>query len=141
MSFSENLKRLRTQKGLSQQKLAKLSGVSQTAIYHWEKGIRTPKIGQVRNIAIALGVSISELIDDWSMYSSDEYKFDFDREASEELEKWAEKYLEGTAPENSWMRELTLLEYFRCLNLKGEEKALDYVEDLTKIPEYRKDTE
>ena len=51
MSFSENLKKFRTQKGLSQQKLAELVGVSQTAIYNWEKGERTPKMDAITKIA------------------------------------------------------------------------------------------
>lgn len=33
----------------------------------------------------------------------------------------------------------TLLEHFHKLNEKGQEKALDQIELLTKIPEYRKE--
>ncbi|MEE0203498.1 MAG: helix-turn-helix transcriptional regulator [Muricomes sp.] len=66
MSFSDNVKKLRTQKGMSQQSLAKKAGVSQTAVYQWEKGIRSPKIEQLQKIAAALNVPISTFIDDLS---------------------------------------------------------------------------
>lgn len=64
MSFSKTLYELRTKKGLSQKQLADLAGVSQTAIYHWEKGERNPKFEALNKIADVLGVSINELMPD-----------------------------------------------------------------------------
>ena len=57
MNFSEQLRKIRSEKGLSQKKLADLSGLSQAAIYQWEKGTRKPKFEQCEKLAIALKVS------------------------------------------------------------------------------------
>jgi len=59
--FSTNLKLLRKEKGLSQEKLAKLIGVSSRTIQYYEKGEATPKVGTVRKIADILGVDFYEL--------------------------------------------------------------------------------
>lgn len=40
--FSERLKELRTEKGLSQRDLAKATNLSQSAIVHWENNRRVP---------------------------------------------------------------------------------------------------
>ena len=61
MGFSENLKRIRSEKGLSQQELAKRVGVSQTAIYQWEKGTRTPKIEAIAKLANVLAIHPTQL--------------------------------------------------------------------------------
>lgn len=64
MSFSDNLQRIRKQRGLSQNKLAKMAGVSQTSIYQWERGTRRPKGEQYFKLANALGVSVHVLAND-----------------------------------------------------------------------------
>lgn len=77
MSFSDNLKRIRLERGMSQQSLADAAGVSQTSIYQWEKGIRNPKLEQVRSLAKVLHVTIAELNPDWSSFSKEEIENDF----------------------------------------------------------------
>ena len=62
MDFSEQLRSLRTQKGISQQKLADLSGISQASIYQWEKGTRKPKYEQLQKLAKALGTTVPYLL-------------------------------------------------------------------------------
>ncbi len=114
MSFSESLKNLRIQKGLSQQKLAELSGVSQTAIYHWEKGLRKPKFEQIRYLAAALGVYICELEPDWSFYGGEVF--------------------EDGIP----LDELKMLQDYRILNDNGKDEARKRVNELTEIPKYQK---
>ena len=64
MNFSEQLRKIRSEKGLSQKKLADLSGLSQAAIYQWEKGTRKPKFEQCEKLAIALKVSPAIFFDD-----------------------------------------------------------------------------
>ena len=62
MDFSEQLRTLRTQKGISQQKLADLSGISQASIYQWEKGTRKPKYEQLQKLSKALGTTVPYLL-------------------------------------------------------------------------------
>lgn len=62
MSFADKLRELRTEKGISQKKLAEKAGLSQAAIYQWEKGTRNPRIETIQKIAEALGVKSWDLI-------------------------------------------------------------------------------
>lgn len=60
--LSENLKKLRMQKGLSQEELAiKLNVVRQT-ISKWEKGLSVPDSEMLIRIAEELGVSVTTLL-------------------------------------------------------------------------------
>lgn len=61
MSFADNLKRLRHERFLSQDELAKLSGVSQQSIWRYETGQAAPLGRTVRALAEALGVKPLEL--------------------------------------------------------------------------------
>ena len=59
--FGKNLKELRTEKGYTQAELAKEIGVSQGAIYFWEKEINEPTAGYLVKLADIFGVSVDEL--------------------------------------------------------------------------------
>lgn len=58
-----NVKQLRIRKGLSQSKLAEISGVSQPCIHYMENGKKEPTIRTLRKIAKALDVSVTILLD------------------------------------------------------------------------------
>ena len=57
-SAGKNLRRLRIQRGLSLDRLAKISGVSRAMISHVELGQSAPTIVTLDKIAKGLGVSI-----------------------------------------------------------------------------------
>jgi putative transcriptional regulator len=57
-SIVTELKALRVQAGLSQQALADLLGVTQTAISYWESGRRLPDVSAAHRWAEALGVGL-----------------------------------------------------------------------------------
>ena len=59
--FGKNLKRLRLEKGLSQEKLALNADIDRTYIPSIEKGERNVSIVIAEKLAIALNVPISEL--------------------------------------------------------------------------------
>lgn len=61
MTFAENLKKLRKEKGYSQVRLAGELGVVQGCVANWEAGTRQPKVSDLGKIARILGVSISSL--------------------------------------------------------------------------------
>lgn len=61
--LSENLKKIRKEKGITQKKLAELSNVRQSTISTIERG-QMPKTGTLEKIAKALGVKVSELWND-----------------------------------------------------------------------------
>ena len=58
-----NVKRIRQEKGLTQEQLAELSGFSQQYISGLEQGRRNPTIVSLYELATALGVSHMELVD------------------------------------------------------------------------------
>lgn len=62
MSIGENIKNLRKSKGLSQKQLANKVGLSEITIRRYEKGINDPTTEVAEDIAIALEVSLAELI-------------------------------------------------------------------------------
>lgn len=57
-NFSERLKELRVEQGLSQLQLAKLVGVSSVAITYWETKQRVPNLDAVIALAKYFGVSL-----------------------------------------------------------------------------------
>lgn len=62
MSFSENLKRIRKEKGYMQKDVAKALGVSQPSYAQYENGKRNPKMGTITKLALILKVSAGELL-------------------------------------------------------------------------------
>ena len=61
VKFGQRVKELRLSKGYSQEKLAELSDLDRTYIPGIENGKRNVSIVVIEKIAIALGVTISEL--------------------------------------------------------------------------------
>ena len=60
-NLSENLHRLRTERGLSRSELERLSGVSWPTIYDLEHGSRNPRLDTLQALAETLGVGLDEL--------------------------------------------------------------------------------
>jgi len=62
-TIAKNIKRLRKQRGLSQDKLSKLADISHNTIIKIESGaIQSPTMDTAQKIAKALGVSLDDLI-------------------------------------------------------------------------------
>lgn len=61
--FARTLKKLRSEKGLSQPQLAELMVVSRSTISMWELGQRLPDVGMLDRLAGCLGVDIQILLD------------------------------------------------------------------------------
>ena len=60
--FTERLKELRVDENLSVGDLAKEIGVSKMAVSYWERGVRTPNIDELYEIAKFFKVSADYLI-------------------------------------------------------------------------------
>lgn len=118
--IGKKIKETRHKKGLSQKDLADKLETSPQNLAQYENGKRNPKLSTIRKIAKALDVPMSELIDDWSQYSPEELRKDFE-------------ISDYDTPKCSKMNDL-----FKSLNETGQDKALEQIELLTKIPEYKK---
>jgi hypothetical protein len=61
IEFGKNLKRLREQKGFSQEELANLAEVSLPQITRIERGVINPTICTIKSLAEGLGVEMSSM--------------------------------------------------------------------------------
>lgn len=66
MSIGANLKRLRTDKGMSQTELAGAVNVTQSMIAQVERGTKALTMELGKEISEVLGVSVNELLEDFS---------------------------------------------------------------------------
>lgn len=62
-SFACNVRKLREKAGISQEKLAELSGLHRTYIGSLERSEKNPSLITIKKIASALNINISKLID------------------------------------------------------------------------------
>ena len=62
MTFGEKLKKLRTDKGLTQEKMAEKLFVTRTAISKWESDRGYPNIDSLKQIAKLFSVTVDELL-------------------------------------------------------------------------------
>lgn len=113
MSFASRLRQAREQSGLTQQDLAEKLGVTKSAIGNYENGVSSPKWDVLLKIFDVLHVEPNFLYQD--SFSPDS----------------AEPVL--LTPQQS-----ALLSSFDQLNEEGQQKAVDYVEDLVLTGRYKK---
>ena len=62
MTFNERLKKIREKKGLTQDQLAKRSGISCRMIQKYESGLSRPRFDAAEKLAAALEMQVSELL-------------------------------------------------------------------------------
>lgn len=112
MSIGNSIKKIRLEKNIKQNELAKKLNVSASMIAQYESGERNPKRETVEKIAAALEV------DPFSLYSFD--------------------MATAALSDNIDQKEHGLLTNYRKLNTSGQNKALEYVSDLADNPKYAK---
>lgn len=117
MTFGEKMKRLRNEKGLSQQELGKKLGIKQQTVAQYEKVPYTPKYDTVRRIAEALNCPINALVESETMFQRDDV---------------ADSLIYGgiISRVSDNMTKLT----FEAMN-----KVEEYTKDLLEAPKYRKE--
>lgn len=69
--FADTLKKLRTEKGLSQNDIAKQMYVTHATVSRWESGLRLPDAAMMSRLAGVLGVNVNILLS--AVLQSDEY--------------------------------------------------------------------
>ena len=168
MSVSSNIKKIRKEKGLTQKQLGALCipPIGESTIRKYELGLLNPKIETIKKIATALDMQLFEIIDDeYFDIATDEEPgseenevkfFDEKRETimdilnNKELsdkEKNAQVHdiiLQSEIVANMHLENVRLCDRhlfemcYDMLNLKGQEKAMELLIMLPKIPEYQK---
>lgn len=66
--LANSIKALRKQRGYTQQQLAEKAGISRNSIIKYENGDMSPSVQALQLIAMALGVSISALVPNYSAH-------------------------------------------------------------------------
>ena len=157
MENSKNIKAARLYRGVTQQQLAELCGLATGTIQQYELNKRNPKIEQVAKIANALNLG-------YSVFSNGEVAFyDFidttspDRKAQEfnelqlasvhaaesaknSMSEAVQEMIQDEKSNSLTNNERNMIDKMKRLNDAGQNKAIEQVELLTKIPEYRKDS-
>lgn len=163
-NYGSRIKKARETAGLTQEQLGEQIGVTGVTIMRYEKDLREPRQKQLQAIATALGVPV-EYFHDFSSQAYLDNTFTkinslkkqlseaTSEEEREELESalfvLEESYTDLcfaqalSQPQRQAQRESIiqrdLITQFDKLNAKGQQVAVERVEELTKIPDYQKD--
>ena len=133
MNFSDRLREARKRSGLTQMQIAEKLGITAQSYSQYETGKRRPKEETRKRIADALGVLPGDLLQDGLYPTSQEIAA---------MKRGAESVTDERRLEIEEKRLSNLIDRKKkMLNISGKQRAAEYMDDLTKIPEYRKDKE
>ena len=158
MENGKNIKAARIYRGLTQQKLGELCGLATGTIQQYELNKRNPKIEQVAKIADALNLAYNisghgaiSFYDFVDTTNPDSKAVDFNnqqlssapatKEKKEAMQKEMQEIIRNGISMDLTAKELSIVNKMKELNDAGQDKAVEQVEMLAKIPEYRKDAE
>lgn len=124
MTIGECIRKARKKAGLTQLQLAEQSGVATISIHQYESGKRQPRLEPLRQIALALGVTVSDLVDPgyWSTLTDEDKESAFSSDAP----------AVATPTPSARDRVIAAMDQ---MTLEGQGKVADYAEDI--LPRYR----
>ena len=133
MSIGDNIKKWRELRSLKQSELAALIGVSDKTVSSWEINRTEPKMGMVEKICKALNCKKTDIIG-VDVDEDDLFKNKIQPDIILTLYDNSEIYVDLKRTSQMQEERLSrLLKYYSLLNEIGQKKALDNLEDLTKI--------
>lgn len=145
MDVGHKIKELRIMKSLTQKELGQRMGISQQQIAQYENGKLNPKIETLQKIADALEVPRNLLFEDLdSTEKSELVKLDLInliKTLNLEITDITDKKKVEASVLQAVQKKNHYIKLYDCLTANGQDKAIEQVELLTKIPEYRKETE
>ena len=125
-SVNEQIKFFRKECKITQKQLSEITGIAEITIRQYEAGKYQPKLENLKKIADALSVPLAALLD-----------IDETDQALNTLSDF--KNVDVKQTQYPDMFNLKELEPYFSLNRKGKDKALSYIDDLAKLPEYTSD--
>lgn len=155
--FSDNLKRIRKEKKITQKELASALGVSQSVIHFWETERNQPTFANLVNLSIALNCKITDL-----MPNNTQEKLELLNNAETEIKELIKIKTEKQKQKELLVDEIEILNNEQyalfellnnhfgfekiapsllLLNEKGIEKVIEYINDLAENPKYRNNPE
>lgn len=146
MTVGERIYYCRIENHMTQKELGEKTGIDGATIGKYERGVLNPKIGTLRKIADALGVSSFDLMPDELLDANkvDDYAKEHNLNPDE-----VAGYYSGLANEAASRlgealkdaKETALIRHFRNLNDNGQTVAVERVQELTQIPAYQRPAE
>lgn len=137
LKFGENLKQLRKDKNITQEKLAEVLDVSCQSVSRWELGVCYPDVELIPAIANYFGVSIDKLLlnDDYSrqeekkafLQKLDEWKFESWEEAIEFVRGYVRKY-----PNDLWYSYQLFYHIYECV-MSDMKKSEEYMPEILRL--------
>ncbi len=134
--IGDKIKSLRTEKEISQEKLAQYLNVSYQAVSKWENGNTYPDISLLPEIARFFGVTVDELlqvekIDEQKLYNDYEQqacKLYHNGEIEASLNVWKEAYHD--MPNNPAVKEKLMSAYFDTDKIKYQKEIIEIATEL-----------
>lgn len=153
LNIGKKIKDIRKQRGFTQKDFAQLLRIPVTTYANYENGNRTPKTDMIEKIASALDVSVIELMtgEMQAQYYDLEDLADTVKQDMIDSAESPEEYEAAIKTKRSDIQIKMLLDNiqkekihklnssFLQLNEKGQQKAIERVQELTEIPRYQKD--
>lgn len=140
MTIGENIKAMRKLSSLTQKQLAEKCGLAEITIRQYESGKREPKIETILKISKALDVPITELTNVSALFKDMvDSSLGAETEAIGAAKALAKALANNDMKNEDIFRRNVLIGNYEKLNRNGKLKAIHYVEDLTKIPEYKRE--
>lgn len=118
MTIGERIRDIRKEKGLTQQTLGQLLGVTQATVGQYETNPNPPKIETLQRIAAALGVDVNLLISGQTLERRDQGMKDY----------VARRFTEAELDKR-------LRDSYSAMTVEGKGKVADYAEDI--LPRYK----
>lgn len=118
MTIGERIRDIRKEKGLTQQTLGQLLGVTQATVGQYETNPNPPKIETLQRIAAALGVDVNLLISGQTLERRDQGMKDY----------VARRFTEAEL-------DTRLQDSYGAMTVEGKGKVVSYAEDI--LPRYR----
>ncbi|MEV2910969.1 helix-turn-helix transcriptional regulator [Paenibacillus larvae] len=117
MGIRENIKKLRSRHGLTQQDLADIAGVTNKAVSAWESGLAEPRMGAIEKIAARFGLKKSNIIEENGM---DLPLTKVDKLNESSAQEFLRKYNSLDEKGKHTVNTVLNIEYSRCIELSLE---------------------
>lgn len=135
MKIEDKIRRARLRKGITQNQIAEKIGISQPTYAQWENGKRKPKLETLKKIADALEVPVSTLYDDYEFVDPGEGLTE-DQKAKQKAHD--QEHLKVIKKTYGAKNEDKLLHNFNAVNEEGQQKIVEYSNDIAENPKYKK---
>lgn len=125
MTIGERLKRLRIEKGLTQEEVGNILGITKAAVQKYENGTITNfRSDTIRKLCLLFGIAPAYFI-------FDDVENDYSSTNSEQLR--------GMIIKHFGERFVRFLDILDTLNEDGRQKIMTYIDDISQIEGYRRD--